>query len=1260
MFFVTFSVHSQDDCATSVTVSDLTGTICATSSPGSTEVLVGSDCEEGTIDTWFQFTAQGTTGDITVSSDVSNWGPEFMILGSNTNDCSPTGGLFDNLGCVDQNGNYNSITSPFNGLVAGDTYFIVVTSNFDNTTGTISVCVNNPLVVAACVDNDECLIAEVLALPGSDSGPLCLTDCNAGASVGPNFTGCDGHLGATVWYEFTTDATHATFDLTLTSSDMSTPHFSIYTTADCLTYNTAFPCVQGTGGSASIIGTTDLSPNTTYYIAVSGDAGGDGSFDLCIEQFSDNSPCNTNSDIVESSSSDPITPIGGPYSPGEVVSFCYNVTDWETVNTNWLQGIVPTFGNGWDPSSFVISGEPATIPTPLVTQGVMISATGGYAPCFGETAGWWVWHPAGDVIYNNILGVTGSPGALPDGTPLPGGWFFETTYDIDFGDCGDQNDPNQTFGDNDYNSAGVSTLDWNICITLTAGPVGNCDLGLTDLTVSMQTYADGEIGAWTSVGCVGNVQQTFPASLLCCPAFDVVDVAVCESYTLPAITGSLLSGNEAYYTGPNGTGNQYSATDVITLLLEPGYSTANYMYIYDNSNLSCVSQDSFLITVNNLSVVNIPAIAAACAGSDIVLNENGGEATSWLWSTDGSATFTTNVSQNPTISNGVHGETFQVVGTDVNGCIDSTTYVIAINALPVIASDTTTPTACDALDGSIQVTLTSGPTATGTLSWTGIASGSAAAVLPDDITGLGAGSYNVTFTDANGCISNITSEVLNNPGAPIINAISDTVSCGIDYQLVMANITGTNLTSNLTYYLGTGGTGGVVTDGAIYTPPTNINIFVRDSNGICKTEIQYNILIDAIPTLTLQDTAVCSPATVDITDASVSSTDLGTILYYSDAGLSILVPDPTSVGTGVYYAVATNGTCTSSGPINVAVAALPAPDPLGPITECGSYTLPVITGANLSGSEAYYDATGGPTVANVVTGPITSDMNIFIYDGAAGCSGEEAVSITIDPLPTVTNVSGGGTYCAGDVVADVLVDVTGAANWSVDYTLDGAVQNATGTTSPVNLGNTTGVYVITNVTDANCTNTATGTQTIVVNPIPSAPAAGTDSEYCSTVTFNNMTASGNGGIMTWYSDAGLTSVISVGSTLAPNDGLGATTYYVTETLNGCEGPSSQVIITINLCSITIPTAFTPDGDGVNDGWEILDIDQTYPESIVYIYNRWGNLLFTSVQGDYDNNKWDGTYNGKDLPVGSYYFIIEYNDKENEKINGIVSIILNKQ
>jgi len=87
-------------------------------------------------------------------------------------------------------------------------------------------------------------------------------------------------------------------------------------------------------------------------------------------------------------------------------------------------------------------------------------------------------------------------------------------------------------------------------------------------------------------------------------------------------------------------------------------------------------------------------------------------------------------------------------------------------------------------------------------------------------------------------------------------------------------------------------------------------------------------------------------------------------------------------------------------------------------------------------------------------------------------------------LPTLTAVSSGGTYCPGTLVADIIVDVTGNGPWSVDYTIDGVPFNTVGATSNINLGNAPGVYVMTNVNDAGCTNVANGTETIIIPPNP--------------------------------------------------------------------------------------------------------------------------------------------------------------------------------
>jgi len=79
--------------------------------------------------------------------------------------------------------------------------------------------------------------------------------------------------------------------------------------------------------------------------------------------------------------------------------------------------------------------------------------------------------------------------------------------------------------------------------------------------------------------------------------------------------------------------------------------------------------------------------------------------------------------------------------------------------------------------------------------------------------------------------------------------------------------------------------------------------------------------------------------------------------------------------------------------------------------------------------------------------------------------------------------------------------------------------------------------------------------------------------------------------------------------------------------------------------IVVPTAFTPDNDGINDFWEILYLDEVYPDNQVFVYNRWGNLIYTSTKGDYAGRPWRGGFEnlspqGEELPVGSYFYVIE--------------------
>ena len=81
--------------------------------------------------------------------------------------------------------------------------------------------------------------------------------------------------------------------------------------------------------------------------------------------------------------------------------------------------------------------------------------------------------------------------------------------------------------------------------------------------------------------------------------------------------------------------------------------------------------------------------------------------------------------------------------------------------------------------------------------------------------------------------------------------------------------------------------------------------------------------------------------------------------------------------------------------------------------------------------------------------------------------------------------------------------------------------------------------------------------------------------------------------------------------------------------------STQVIL---YPEVDIHSGFTPNSDNINDFWVIGNL-QNYPSIEVWIYNRWGEELFYS-QGY--NQPWDGTYNGNNLPIGTYYYVIDFN------------------
>jgi len=136
------------------------------------------------------------------------------------------------------------------------------------------------------------------------------------------------------------------------------------------------------------------------------------------------------------------------------------------------------------------------------------------------------------------------------------------------------------------------------------------------------------------------------------------------------------------------------------------------------------------------------------------------------------------------------------------------------------------------------------------------------------------------------------------------------------------------------------------------------------------------------------------------------------------------------------------------------------------------------------------------------------------------------------------------------------------------------------------------------------------------------------------------------GIVSWDPSNSLTCGDCLNPIALPDQ---TTEYFLTYiTPLGCTRTDS---VTVNVF-IKIPNTITPDGDGVNDTWNIPEITE-FPDVSVKIYNRWGLEVFSSVGY---NEPWDGSREGDELPAGSYYYIIDYNLEGRDNLNGTVNII----
>lgn len=287
------------------------------------------------------------------------------------------------------------------------------------------------------------------------------------------------------------------------------------------------------------------------------------------------------------------------------------------------------------------------------------------------------------------------------------------------------------------------------------------------------------------------------------------------------------------------------------------------------------------------------------------------------------------------------------------------------------------------------------------------------------------------------------------------------------------------------------------------------------------------------------------------------------------------------------------------------------------------------TGASFSWSPAT-----GLSNANIRNPIVTTNSNINYTVTASlnGCTKSTPVSVQ---TKTVTvNAGQDVTVCSGTAASlQATSDSTGVSySWSPSTGLSStSIANPSATLNTTQVLNQT--YTVT-ATLNGCTRTD---QVVVrVNPLP-VISAGPDKLIVNGDEIPlNGTGISNPTSLVWTPNTAITGANTYTPMVKPST---TTTYTLTvRDNNNCTSTDNVLVSVLPYC-INVMNAFTPNGDGMNDRWLVVNNGGVCTRQIsVTVFNRYGSIVY---KNDNYNNDWTGVYNGKAVPDGTYYYAVSY-------------------
>lgn len=317
-----------------------------------------------------------------------------------------------------------------------------------------------------------------------------------------------------------------------------------------------------------------------------------------------------------------------------------------------------------------------------------------------------------------------------------------------------------------------------------------------------------------------------------------------------------------------------------------------------------------------------------------------------------------------------------------------------------------------------------------------------------------------------------------------------------------------------------------------------------------------------------------------------------------------------------------------SNPVTITVTKYPVVPAIPPTEVCEGDVLSITatggvlyswTGPNLPATSQ------NPLIIPNVTAADAGQYKVTVTS-AQGCETIGFTDVTVKPKPVIT-VSQTATICRSASTV-ITANAPGAASYSWAPATGLSDPNVA---SPIASPDATTVYTVTVTGSNGCSNTEQVTVKVIDRPTVDA---GKDKKIFQGQTVK-LDGSSTGEVLSysWSPTDYLDDPHSATPTASPMEDI---TYTLTVTsVNNCFTAQDQVFVRVYK-KIVIPNTFSPNNDGTNDIWNIEALE-TYAQSTIKIFNKAGQQVYANTGYA---KPWNGTLNGKLLPGGTYYYIID--------------------